>query len=270
MKINDIIVDRVLLGIAESPTTGELLYTLTELSDSVIDTTADKKEKRDANGNLVKAFYQSKAASYTANNAFLNLSVQASQFGTDKIIASDKNVVPMPKIMFVNKTTDTIELADLIDGTLQIRAVDGSGTIDDSKTYKPKAGATASETEYGYTAPSDGAAAKIVLPTDADVSRFIIKYERNVKNGVKVVNRADKYPKTIKLTLKVLGVDPCGKDVFKAYYVVFPSFQISPETSTQLTTDTTFEFKGDAEMDYCSADKQLYYICAAEDDVENE
>lgn len=270
MKINGIIIDRVLLGLAESPTTGELLYTLTQLQDSTIDTTADKKEKQDSNGNLIKAFYQSKAASFTANNALLDLSVHASQAGTDKIIASDDNVVPMPKIMFVNKTTDTIELADLIDGTLQIRAVDGTGTIDDLKTYKPKAGTTASETEYGYTAPSDGATAKIVLPTDANVSRFIIKYERNVKKGVKVVNRADKYPKTIKFTLKVLGVDPCEKDVLKAYYIVFPSFQVSPETSTQLTTDATFEFKGDAEMDYCSVDKQLYYICAAEDDEENE
>ena len=73
-KIDDFIIDRIQMGIAET-TSGELLYTLTQLSEATIETTAESVDAVDNTGVLVKRFWRGKAASFTATNALCNLSV---------------------------------------------------------------------------------------------------------------------------------------------------------------------------------------------------
>lgn len=58
-KFDDIVIDRIQMAIAEK-SDGTLLYTLTQLSEATIETTAESKEARDANGSLIKTFYQGK------------------------------------------------------------------------------------------------------------------------------------------------------------------------------------------------------------------
>ena len=101
---------------------------------------------------------------------------------------------------------------------------------------------------------------------------FIIKFERKVKvdAGVKIVNRGDKFPSTVKLTLKALVVDPCEVDTLRAAYIVIPSFQVSPELEISLTTDGQLQYSGQMQMDYCKDDKALYEIYYAEDDENKE
>ena len=58
-KFDDIVIDRIQMAIAEK-SDGTLLYTLTQLSEATIETTAESKEARDANGSLIKTFYPGK------------------------------------------------------------------------------------------------------------------------------------------------------------------------------------------------------------------
>ena len=44
-------------------------------------------------------------------------------------------------------------------------------------------------------------------------------------------------------------VDPCTVDTLRAGYLVLPSFQVSPEITIGLTTDTTIDFSGDLQVD---------------------
>lgn len=259
-NLDGIIIDRIQLGIAESPTTGDLLYTLTQLSDATIETSAESKDAVDAQGTLVKRFWQAKTASLSATSAMMDFNILGEQSGSGKQVASAEKKIQMPKVMLVDKTTDAIALDGVVTGTIHVNAIGANGTM--GKAYTQNTAASASQ--FGF----DASAKELHLPTDAEVSRFVVKYERMVESGAMVDSRADEFPGTIKLTLKCLAVDQCSTDVLRACYVVFPSFQISPETSTQLTTDATFDFSGDAQVDYCSANKQLYYICMAEDDEE--
>lgn len=48
-KIDDFIIDRIQMGIAET-TSGELLYTLTQLSEATIETTAESVDAVDNTG----------------------------------------------------------------------------------------------------------------------------------------------------------------------------------------------------------------------------
>ena len=67
-KLDDIVIDRIQIAIAEK-TDGTPLYTLTQLSEATIETTAESKEAKSAEGSLIKKFYQSKAGTFTAKNA---------------------------------------------------------------------------------------------------------------------------------------------------------------------------------------------------------
>ena len=253
----DIIIDRIQYGVAET-FDGEILYTLTQLAEATIDITAESKDAVDATGTLIKRFYQGKSGEFTANNAMLNLNILGAASGEGKISASESAAIAMPKIITV-KAGETVTLKDYVDGTVTVNALGTNGAMGTSYVKA----ATASATEFGLTT-----AGVLTPPTDAEESQFIVKYTRNVKSGVAIKNKADKFPGTVKLTLKALAVDPCSADTLRAVYIVLPSFQVSPEVSLNLTTDAQMEYKGTLQVDYCSADKSLYEIYFAQEDEE--
>ena len=253
----DIIIDRIQYGVAET-FEGELLYTLTQLADATIDVTAESKDAVDATGTLIKRFYQGKSGEFTANNAMLNLNILGAASGEGKISASESAAIAMPKIVTV-KAGETVTLTNYVDGTVTVNALGTNGAM--GRSYVKAA--AASDTEFGLTT-----AGILTPPTDKDETQFIVKYTRNVTSGVAIKNKADKFPGTVKLTLKALAVDPCSADTLRAVYIVLPSFQVSPEVSLNLTTDAQMEYKGTLQVDYCSADKSLYEIYFAEEDEE--
>ena len=257
-KIDDFIIDRIQMGIAEG-SDGELLYTLTQLSEATIDITAESVDAVDNTGVLVKRFWRAKSGSFTATNAMLNLNVMGAASGSDAQVASSSAKIQMPKIMIVNKTTDPITLTGLVEGTVRVNAIENNGTM--GKAYQQSTAPSA--TEFGIASTN-----QLSLPTDTEATRFVVKFEREVESGVKISNQANKYPKTVKLTLKCLGIEPCTPDVIRAIYVVIPSFQCSSEISMQLGAEATIDYSGDMQVDYCSANKELYYICMADEEEE--
>ena len=259
-KIDDFIIDRIQMGIAEG-SDGELLYTLTQLSEATIETTAESTDAVDNTGVLVKRFWRAKSGTFTATNAMLNLNVMGAASGSNAEVASSSLKIQMPKILILNKTADPITLEGLVEGTVRVNLIEYNGTM--GKSYAQST--TPSATEFGIASTN-----QLSLPTDVEASRFVVKYERTVESGVLIDNRADKYPSTIKLTLKCLGVEPCTPDVLRAIYIVFPSFQVSSEASITLSSESGIDFSGDAQVSYCSPDKQLYYICMADEEEDED
>ena len=272
-NLGDIIVDRVQYAYAED-SKGNLLYTLTQLQDVSINITADSTDAVDNQGTLIKRFWKSKSGELNANNAMINLNIVAAAAGEGSLSSADGTTLTMPKNIAVNqnKTGDAeIELctsehaSQIVDGTIKVNDFTNSGTS--GKAYSKATGgdgdATANEFVY-----SNG---KIKLPKVPN-GRFIIKYERTIEadKGARIINKGDKFPSTVKLTLKALVVDPCEVDVVRAAYIVIPSFQVSPELEISMTSDGQLPYNGVLQMDYCSADKALYEIYYADDDENKE
>lgn len=232
-KLGDIVVDRIQMGIAEN-FKDELLYVLTQLADGTIETTGESKDAVDKDGTLVKRFWKGKTGTFSANNAMVNVNILASMSGSDPEVASKEAPIIMPRIIVV-KAGATATLTNFVEGTVKVNALSVSGTMGASYTQAT----TASATEFGIT--SDGA---FTPPTDTNEVQYIVKYDRKVTSGIKIKNSADKFPNTIRLTLKVLAVVPCQADTLKAAYIYLPSFQPSPETSLALSTDAQLEYKG--------------------------
>lgn len=261
--LDDIVIDRIQMAVAEK-TDGTLLYTLTQLSEATIETTAESKEARSAEGSLIKKFYQGKAGTFTATNAMINLNVIGAASGTEKEVADSVKKIQMPKIVVVDKGTANIDLTagageTVVAGTVRVNALGNNGAM--GKAYTLGSG-SASATEF--TIAGD----VLTLPTDPTAERFVVKYERETANAVKITNASDKFPGTVKLTLKALAVDPCEPDTLRACYIIIPSFQVSPEISITLSTEGTLDYKGDMQISYCSADKELYTVVMCGDDEE--
>lgn len=256
-KLGDIIIDRIQYGFAED-FDGNPLYALSQLSEATINISAESKEAKDKDGTLVKKFWRGKTGTFEAKNAMVNVNVIGSASGIDPEYATSEKTISMPKIITVNANS-TATLTDYVEGTVTVSAFGANGNM--GKTYTK--GTAASATEYALT--EEGA---FTPPTDENEVRYIVKYNRTVKEGLAIYNKADKFPNTVKLTLKALCVDPCETDTLRACYIVLPSFQVSPEISLALQTDTQLDYKGDLQVDYCSLDKNMYEFYYAADDEE--
>lgn len=212
----------------------------------------------DNQGNLIKRFWKAKTGEFTANNAMINLNVIGAASGEGKKIASQENKIVMPKIITVKKG-EKATLKDIVEGSVKVNAFSANGSM--GTAYEKDTAASADKyalTEGGEFTP----------PTAEGVDTYIVKYDRSVGAGVSITNRADKFPQTVKLTLKALAVDPCHSDVLKGLYIELPSFQVSPEVEISLTTDGQLAYSGSMQVDYCSADKALYHIYWADEDEE--
>lgn len=259
-KLDDFVIDRIIYGVAES-FDGDLLYVLTQLSDASINVTAESKDAVDMNGTLIKRFYTGKSGEFSATNTMLNFNILGAQSGSGKELATNARPITMPKVVRIG-VGDTLTMTGYVTDSVKVYGLSTNGTM--GKEYTK--GTAASATQY---AVSTGGV--LTAPTsDAEDQLFIVKYDRNVTEGIAVRNSADKFPGTVKLTLKVLGIDPCSADTVRAMYVEFPSFQVSPEVDLSLTTDAGIAFNGTLQTDYCSTDKALYNIYFAPEDTEED
>lgn len=86
------------------------------------------------------------------------------------------------------------ETADIDADSIKVSAFSTNGTKGTNYTKDT----AAKESTFSY---SEGV---VTLPTVED-GNFIIKFERKVKadTGARIVNRGDKFPSTVKLTLKM-------------------------------------------------------------------
>ena len=256
-NLDDIIIDRVQYGVAEN-SAGELLYVLTQLTDATISITAESKDAVDSTGTLVKRFWQGKTGEFSASNAMVNLNILAAESGSEKTLGTAAAKIDMPK-MAVVKAGQTLTVNNYKnDGSMRVYALGNNGALGDEFEL----GQAASATAYTF------ASGTLTPPTAEGVDQYFVKYNRSEENAISMINRADKFPSTVKLTLKALCVDPCEADVLRACYIILPSFQVSPECEITLDTESTMDFNGTLQVDYCSADKVLYQIVMAEDDEE--
>jgi hypothetical protein len=143
----------------------------------------------------------------------LNLNVMGQMSGSAKQVASASNVFKSVPGLAIVKIGDTAELKGYVDGTIKVNYLFNNGTMGD----------TVPTNQYTIVADSGAFTAPAEAP-EAAVDRVVVRYDRDATSGVAVHNRADKFPKTIRLILKVLIVDPCDASQLRAAYIDIRSF----------------------------------------------
>lgn len=241
----------ILYGLA-SNFSDELLYTLDQLSSATIEITAESTDITDKKGNVVRRIYRSKSGNFTANNAFLHPAIMNAASGSEIEHASEEAAIRMPKIISVN-AGEEIDVADAVEGTIHVMGLFGNGANDVEIIQGTEAivGETYKLADNKLTVPGSA--------TDAPTS-YIIRYERDVKSGMKLSNMADKFPNTVHMTFLCSYVDPCN-DALKPCYVYIPSFMPDPSVTINLDAENQeMSFNGTLQMDYCSGKNKILYV----------
>lgn len=261
VNFDKLIIDRVADAWFEDRTNRNLLAVLDDVQNFSINTTSDTKEKTDSMGALIKRYFLAKNVEVTGENAVLSLNLMGIQTGTG--VKTDGDVKDIPRIFHVSKTTDPVELPDVPnDDTLILYGTQENGLVDLDKEYVEDT----TEGAGKYRVYEQSGKTYIALPTDATDS-VIIKYQYDAtanSNAIRVDQDATSFPKECKATFRVLCSDVCQSDVVRAFYVVFPKFQMSPDFDWTVDTESAQSFTATALKDYCAKKQLLFYVALDE------
>lgn len=239
-------IDEILYGVAQDEL-DEIMYTADQLSGASIEISAESSTVTDKNGNVVRTRYTSKSGTFNSTNAFLHPQLMNAASGSKIQKATEANMIQMPHITVV-PAGDKVDVKNAKVGTIKVIGIYGNGANAEPMTA---AEITAAISGDEFTAPAGGAGLPI---------QYLVKYERDTKEGIKLVNNATTFPDVVKFTLLASYFDVCDNDT-KPCYIVLPKFIPDPNCTVSLDRETQeMNFNGTLQVDYCSTDKALYYI----------
>ena len=172
---NEVVLEKIKQASLYDLESGKLLNRLTSIEDPSLNTTAEKEEVLDAQGNTITDIYRAKKATFGGSNSLFSLDLAASQFGATKKVASDADKV-------VNYIAETMTISDgkvklsktpVVDSIPYIYIIEG-GEIGES--YKTGAAATESEALVA----ADGT---ITVPTSVTEGKVYVEYAYESAEG---------------------------------------------------------------------------------------
>lgn len=175
------------------------------------------------------------------------------QSGKQITYATSAAAIKMPKILVVEAGSRT-RVPDYNSELAEIQVI---GLYGNSANATPLSASDAAACVKG-----SGDAAYFEAPAAAEGSpiQYLVKYNRNVTEGAMLTNDTKSLPSLSKLTLFCAMGDPCKNDL-RPCYVVIPRFSADPSMTLSLDAEeTTIDFSGNLNVDYCAGTQALYYI----------
>lgn len=257
-RLGNFNIDEILYGVAQN-FNDDILYALDQLSAATIEISAEPTEITDKNGNVVRTIFKSKTGTLNATNAFLHPHMMNAASGSDIEYATEAAPIEMPKVEVVAAGASV--KVDAIEGSIKVIGLYGNGANGDALIQS-----TAASHEDKTFALVDGTLTVPAAAADAPV-QYLIKYQRKATSGMKLSNRADKFPSAVRLTLFCSYVDPCEDDL-KPCYVYIPSFMADPSVTISLDSETQeMDYNGTLQVSYCAGTKDLYFIYFPDEDI---
>lgn len=258
--LNNFLIDRVRRGTMFSDTTGEALWSITQIKDASLNMTSETADATDAIGNVITQFDRSKNAEFSGTNALWDLGLSAAQFGSEKKIAdaAEKIVVPMYEQLRVDG--GKVILSQTPYGTTgaeikYIYALNDDSTLGTKYTQ----GSTVSATDFTV----DTKTKTISVPTGV-TGNIAVFYEYEAEAAIMLQNNAVDFPKAGKFMLEVIGKDTCDKTKTYVAYIVFPNAKLKTDMDLNFSTDGGHPFSMQMMQDYCDLEKRLYNIYIAQ------
>ena len=249
---NEVVLEKVKQASLYDLETNILLNRLTSIEDPTLNTTAEKEEVVDAQGETITEIYRAKKATFSGSNSLFSLDLAASQFGTKKEIASaDKKIQ--------NYVAETLTIKD---GQVKLSNVPVEGSIkyiyiieggDIGESYP--VGAAATEEEAVVAA--DGT---ITVPTSVTEGKVYVEYPYESEEAVRIVNKSGEYPTAGKLVILALFRDKCTDKTILGS-IICPKAKLNPESiDLSLTPTGKHPFEYTMMKNYCDDEAELFEI----------
>lgn len=260
---NELILEKIRAVEEYEPATDELTGRYTQIETPSLQTSATATEVVDAMGASIATFYTAQAGTFGFTNSLHSLDLAASQYGTEKVIASDTSKIIMPVSETITIASDnTVTLKYVPVGTEGsevkfVKVINANNTFGETYTVSSTAG------DGKFTL--DAATKKITLP-EGVTGRVFVKYEKATSKAVQVSKSTDGVPKVKKLLIHAIFHDPCDKNIVYAGVIVCHKAQIDIEsTELNLTPDGKHAAAYKLEKPYCDESANLFDIIVSED-----
>lgn len=253
LNLSNFIVDRVISGVGYR-SDDSVLFKMDQCQNTSITCGSEATDIVDNVGSPIMTLYRSKTCEISGENAILDFNITAVQMGTEKTVAGEGKtfVAPAQEIFEAKGGAYTLK-------HMPIEAPAFLYALNDDSSLGEK-----------YALETSGFAVEgkeVTLPADVkDGTMMFVSYEYNADAGVEIVNSAKNFPKSCKLVLRALGYNPCNKDNKLGCYIVFPSFEMSPDFDLSLNAGEAQSWSGKASQDYCSRDKRLMSIIVVDEE----
>lgn len=249
---NEVVLEKIKQASLYDLESGILLNRLTSIEDPSLNTTAEKEEVVDAQGNTITDIYRAKKATFGGSNSLFSLDLAASQFGAKKEVASSENKI-------INYYAETLTIADgkvklsrtPVENSIKYIYIIEGGEIGESYAV----GAAASENEAVVAV--DGT---ITVPTVVTEGKVYVEYAYESEEAVRIVNKANEYPTAGKLVILALFRDKCTDKTILGS-IICPKAKLNPESvDLSLTPTGKHPFEYTMMKDFCSDEEELFEI----------
>ena len=257
LNLSNFIVDRVISGVGYR-SDDSVLFKLDQCQNTSITCGSESTDIVDNVGSPIMTLYRSKTCEISGENAILDFNLTAVQMGKEKTIATETATIVAPAQEVFEAKGGKYELKNTPNAAPAfLYALNNDSSLGE----KYALGTAASATEFSVEGK------EITLPTGVvDGTQMFVSYEYNATSGIEIVNSAKDFPKSCKLVLRVLGYNPCNKDNKLGAYVIFPSFEMSPDFDLSLNAGETQSWSGRASQDFCSKDRALMKLVVVDED----
>lgn len=260
LNLSNFIVDRVISGIGYR-SDDSVLFKMDQCQNTSITCGSESTDIVDNVGSPIMTLYRSKTCEISGENAILDFNLTAVQMGTEKNVANkDATIVVPAQEIFEAGAAYTLKHEPIAAPAFVYPLNDDSSLGD---KYMAGTAADAEKRHFAYDAETH----TITLPNDVTAgTQMFVSYEYESEAAVEIVNSAKNFPKSCKLVLRVLGYNPCNKDNKLGAYIIFPSFEMSPDFDLSLNVGEAQSWSGKASQDYCSRDKRLMSIVVVDEE----
>ena len=258
--MNNFVIDRVLRGVMLSHTDDSVMFSINQITNPQLTVSSESTDAVDALGVPIQTFYRAKTCEFSAENALFDLSLMAVQNGTTKNVASTTSTVRTPAFETIDidgtSTSYTLKHTPAEEIT-KIYLLNGDSTLGTVYEKATSANATNFALNGAILTPPTGLA--------KDDQLFVI-YEYDATEAVSVVSSAKNFPTGGKFIMEVLGTDVCDSTKLIYAYLIFPNFKLSPDFDWSIATDSTHNFSGKAQQEYCDKNKTLFQLVVPGDE----
>ncbi len=249
---NEVVLEKVKQASLYDLETGILLNRLTSIEDPTLNTTAEKEEVVDAQGETITEIYRAKKATFSGSNSLFSLDLAASQFGTTKEVASaDKKIT--------NYVAETLPIKD---GKVKLSNIPVEKSI--KYIYIIEGGDVGESYPVGAAATEDEALVAddgtITVPTTVTEGKVYVEYPYESDEAVRIVNKSGEYPTAGKLVILALFRDKCTDKTILGS-IICPKAKLNPESiDLSLTPTGKHPFEYTMMKNYCDDEAELFEI----------
>ena len=229
--------------------TGDILYTIKDISNFSINNSAETVDAVDGLGNVIDTYLRSKTAEMSGENAIFDLPLAAAMAGTKVSTgAVDINFHDVLKVAKGSTTVDLSKMPKEGGEPVVVYTVNSDGTLKDKIEVGVDGGASYADGKITFTTSP---------AVDGEMSIFV-PYTYTEEKATKFENFADAATIPSRVVIEGMGRDVCDHHVVY-FYITAPYAELSYDGEFGFATDSTYNFTLNCKKPYCE-DTGLYAV----------